>query len=295
MNRTPDTTPLAVIGLGAMGARMARRLIDAGQWVTVYDRTPERAAPLVEAGAAAAPTPRDAAAGADVVISMVTDDAASRAVWDDPARGALGGLRPGAIAIESSTVTPARIAALASAVGERRATLLDAPVAGSRPQAEAGALIHLVGGPAAAFETARPILGLMGQRALHVGPSGSGAAYKLAVNALFAIQVAAFAEVIGLLEGAGLDRAQGIERLAGLPITSPAVAGVAQLIAAERFEPQFPIALVAKDLRYARDTLEADGRDAPLSEAAAAIYRRACHRGLGGLNIAGVARLFAPG
>ncbi|MEM7786339.1 MAG: NAD(P)-dependent oxidoreductase [Bacteroidota bacterium] len=195
---------VSILGLGAMGARMAARLLAAGHAVNVWNRTPERAAPLVDAGARLGASPRDAASGAEVVISMVTDDAAARAVWTGP-EGAVFGLGPGAVAVESSTLTPAAVAELAEAVTEAGAVFLDAPVAGSRPQAEAGALVYLVGGDAQAVERVRPLFDVLGGAVHHVGPTGQGAAVKLAVNALFATQVAAVAELLAMLQASGVD------------------------------------------------------------------------------------------
>ena len=140
-----------------------------------------------------------AAAGADVVFTMVTDDAAARQVWLDEAAGALHGLKPGAIAIESSTVTPAFVRELAARVAAREARFLDAPVAGSRPQAEAGQLVFMVGGEAGTIAAARPLLEVLGARVIPVGTAGQGAVLKLAVNTLFAAQLASLAELLGFL------------------------------------------------------------------------------------------------
>ncbi len=288
-----ETPRVALLGLGAMGARMARRLLDAGFDLTVYNRSAEPVAALVSAGAARAESPRAAAAAADVVLSMVTDDAASRSVWDAPETGVLAGLKRGALAIESSTVTPKRIAELDARVRAGGAALLDAPVAGSRPQADAGALIHLVGGRSADIERARPIFEALGQRVMHFGPVGAGATAKLAVNALFAVQVAAFAEVVELMTRGGLDRQTSIEQLSAMPITSPAIAGIARLMAADAHAPLFPIDLVAKDLRYARATALEQGGPASLVTAAGHVFESARSAGLGASNISGVARLHA--
>src|SRR5919108_6149471 len=128
-----------------MGARMAARLAQAGHPLVVWNRNRTRAEPLASLGASIADTPRDAAAGTDVVIAIVADDSASRAVWLGDA-GALAGARPGAVRIESSTLTPAWIRELATAAAEHGCDFLDAPVTGSRTQAEAGELLFLVGG-----------------------------------------------------------------------------------------------------------------------------------------------------
>ncbi len=283
---TNDT--IAVLGLGAMGSRMARRLIDAGYSVRGYNRSAPARDALAAAGAACFDTPRRAAAGAGVVISMVTDDEAARAVWLDPDAGALGALTAGTVAIESSTVTPSWVRALAEQVSATGAVLLDAPVAGSRPQAEAGQLIYLVGGAADALAQVRPILEVMGSTVHHAGGTGAGAVVKLIVNALFGVQIAALSELLGLAQSAGIAPADAVALLRELPVTSPAVAGAGSLIAAGQFAPMFPIDLVEKDLRYAVATAPA----APVTEATRAAYDAARSAGLGGLNIAAIAKLY---
>ena len=285
-------THIAVLGLGAMGARMATRLIAAGHDVCVYNRTAERAAPLQQLGARIARSPRDAAEQADIVIAMVTDDAASRALWLDKETGALAALGTGALAIESSTLTPAWVSDLAAAAAARGVGFLDAPVAGSRPQAEAGQLIYLVGGAAPDLERAKPVLAVLGGAIHHVGPVGQGTAMKLAVNAFFGVQVAAMGEVLGLLRRAGVATDAAAEILGALPVTSPALKGIAGLMAARNFAPLFPIDLVAKDFHYIAAAAQAAGADLPVAAAAGDVFTRAKDAGLGGDNIAGVVQLF---
>ena len=286
---------VTILGLGAMGSRMAQRLAAAGQTVTVCNRTAGRAARLSELGVEVAATPRQAAEGADIVIAMLSDDDASRAVWTDPETGALAGLASGAIAIESSTLTPGWVRDLFGLVDERGATFLDAPVAGSRPQAEAGQLIYLVGGDDETLARARPVLEAMGGAIHHVGPVSHGAVLKLAVNALFGIQAAALGELIGFLEASGLDAAKAIGLLGDTPVMSPAARGIAGLMLAGSFAPMFPIDLVAKDFRYAVAAASAAGADLPLAGSTEEVFRAAVKRGLGGDNIAGVVRLYLNG
>lgn len=278
---------VSILGLGAMGARMAARLLDAGHTLTVWNRTSARADALAARGARPAATPRDAAAGAELVIACVTDDAASHAVWHGP-DGALAGLGRGAIAVESSTLTVGSVNRLAEAVADAGAAFLDAPVAGSRPQAEGGTLVYLVGGDARTLDRARPVLGAMGGAVHHVGPTGHGAAMKLAVNALFAIQVAAVGEWFAALRAAGLDRDRIVDVLSAVPVTSPAAAGALGAIARGAFDPLFPIDLVEKDLGYAVELAE----EAPSTAAARALFARAQAEGLGDRNITAVATLF---
>jgi 3-hydroxyisobutyrate dehydrogenase len=282
---------IAFLGLGAMGRRMATRLVEAGHDVVVWSRSgvPAEAPALHERGVK---SPRAAADGADVVIAMVTDDEASRAVWEDPEHGALLGLRTGAIAIESSTLTPAWVRTLAEHVRAAGAEWLDAPVMGSRPQAEAGALVHLVGGEAAAVERARPVLEAIGSAVLHVGPTPAGAMTKLIANALFGVQVAVLAELLGLASKAGLDGATMVEALGRLPVTSPAAKAAAMGMLADRFEPMFPTSLVAKDLRYTVETAKAADAPLPVVDGVKALFEDAIARELGGENLTAVAKLY---
>lgn len=281
---------IAFLGLGAMGVRMARRLIDAGHTLVVYNRTAARAAPLTEVGATVADTPAEAVADADVVITMLTDDAAARSVWLDPTHGIITRIRPSAVALECSTVTPAWIQTLAEAIGGQ--SLLDAPVAGSRPQAEAGQLIFLVGGEAETLERARSLVEVMGSAIHHIGPTGAGAWMKLAVNSLFGVQVAVVAELLGMLKKAGLTPERSMEVLGALPVTSPAVMGVGGLMVAGRHAPLFPIDLVEKDFGYAIDAARSVDSRLPTVEATRQSYIDAQAAGHGGDNLSGVSKLF---
>lgn len=276
----------AVLGLGAMGARMARRLVDAGVETAVWNRTAAAAAPF-EGQARIAASPAEAAEGADVVIAMVRDDEASRAVWTGPRTGAFAALRPGAVAVESSTLTVGFVRDLAGLAAGRGLGFLDAPVVGSRPQAEAGALIHLVGGEAAELARVEPVLAKLGAARLHIGPAGQGAAVKLLVNTLFGVQVAALAELIDLARAMGLDPGAAFAALGETPVASPAAKGAIGLMLAGRDDPLFPIDLVDKDLGYAM----AAGASGPIVAAVAAVFARAKASGLGDRNITAVHRL----
>lgn len=283
---------VAVLGTGAMGSRMAKRLLKAGYQTVVYNRTAARARTLADDGATVAATPREAAALADAVLAMVSDDTASRAMWLDDRDGAAAGLRRDALAIESSTLTPAWIGELGATLGARGARFLDAPVVGSRPQADAGALIYLVGGAADHVAAARDLLAAMGGAVHHVGPTGSATVVKLAVNALFACQAAALAEVLGVVRRAGLDVKDTMKVLATLPITSPAMQGVGAQIADRSFAPLFPVSLVEKDLRYVLALARAVDAAAPSCQTVHDLFARANASGHGGDNISGIAQMF---
>ncbi|MEM7678870.1 MAG: NAD(P)-dependent oxidoreductase, partial [Myxococcota bacterium] len=263
-----------------------------GHDVTVYNRTPARTEPLVAANARAASSPREAVAQADVVFSILTDDSAAETVWLDETTGALQGLRASTIAVECSTVTPAWIQRLGAAADERQVTLLDAPVIGSRPQAEAGQLIFVVGGPASATETILPLLKAMGGAVHHAGQRSAGSWMKLAVNSLFGAQIAVLAELLGMLKKAGITPDQAMSMLSKLPVTSPAAAGVGSLIATQNYAPMFPIDLVEKDFRYALDAAASVDSSLPAVSAVQRVYAKAQEKGHGNENISAVAALY---
>ncbi len=284
------TKTIAVLGLGAMGSRITQRLLEAHYPVVVYNRTPNKAQSLVNQGATLAITPRAAAEQADVVPSLVTDCAASEQIWLNPETGAVQGLQPGAIAIESSTLTIDWTQHLAQAIAARGAHFLDAPVVGSRPQAEAGQLIYLVGGDENLLTQVKDILLSAGKAVHHVGPISQGIAMKLAVNTLFSLQVAGLAELLEMLKQSGLSPENAMACLGELPITSPAMQGAGTLMTLNKHQSLFPIQLVEKDLRYG---IQAAGKDAaPISSAVLALYQEAIAQGYGDSNITGITQLF---
>jgi 3-hydroxyisobutyrate dehydrogenase len=286
---------VAVLGLGAMGARMSARLVAAGVETHVYNRSPQAARALASAGAHAADSPRAAAERADVVIAVVSDDEASRAVWLSEKGGALHGLRRGAVAVESSTLSPAWVRQLAAAVERREAPFLDAPVVGSRPQAEAGDLRFLVGGSTSALRSVRPVLERLGSAVHHVGPVGSGATMKLVVNALLGVEAAALAEALSLAERAGVDAAVAADVLGATPVASPAMKRFAGLIRSGDFAPNFPLRLAEKDLRYAERLALESGVRLETVRVAHALASRAVASGLGDLDLAALGRVLEDG
>ena len=285
---------IAFLGLGAMGARMAANLIRSGHQVTVWNRTSAAAEPLVAVGARQAATPKEAAVGADFVMAMVRDDAASRQIWLDPHTGALAGMSAGAMAIESSTLTPHWVQALGQQMTVRGLGFLEAPVSGSRPQAEAGQLIYLIGGEKQLLERAKPILMATGSAIHHVGALGHGALTKLATNALLGIQVTALAEIIGLLQHNGADVPTVLGAIAGTSVWAPVANYLASSMVNDHFAPQFPIGLLEKDFGYA---IQAAGAVelAPTMTAAHYIFQQAIAQGLGEQNMTGVVTLFKAG
>lgn len=285
-------TKITVLGMGAMGSRMAMSLIKAEHEVTVWNRSPEKADKVVNAGAKFAQTPRAAVKNAELVISMVRDDKASQQVWLDPDTGAMAGLSKDAVAIESSTLTLTWTQELAKEFRANNIAFVDAPVAGTRPQAESARLIYFVGGDRAVFTKVEPMLKAMGSEIHYVGISGSGMAIKLGVNSLFAIQVAACGELIGLIDKCGLDKAQAVDILASTPVCSPAAKMAATAMIAGKFAPLFPIELVEKDLNYAVKTAQSNNAALYLVEATQQIFAQAITQGYGDDNITSVVQLY---
>lgn len=287
------TKKIAILGLGAMGSRIAQNLLNANHPVVVYNRTVEKVKPLLNRGAVYATTPKAAAEQADVVISMVTDNDGSRSIWLDPETGAAMGMNQDSMAIESSTLTVDWTRELAAEISSRGAAFLDAPVVGSRPQAEAGKLICLVGGEAETLAQAQSVLLSAGASTIHhVGSVGQGMAMKLAVNALFGIQVAALAEIIGMLTKDGITREKAMACLGELPVISPAAKGAGSLMLMKNHAPMFPIELVEKDFRYLIQTAQAFDASTPASTAIHDVYHQAIAKGYGNDNITGVVQLF---
>jgi 3-hydroxyisobutyrate dehydrogenase-like beta-hydroxyacid dehydrogenase len=246
------TTTLGFVGLGAMGGRMARRLLDAGFALHGYNRTPAKAADLVAAGMTLAASPREVAERAEAVFTMVTDDAALEAVTRGP-RGIVAGLRPGAILIEMSTVSPAVIHRLAGDVAARGGALLDAPVSGSPATLEAGQLSFMVGGDPAMLERARPFLAAIGPTVTHVGAVGLAKSMKIAVNQGLAVQMLSFAESVLLAEKAGIARERAVEVLLKSVVASPMVKYRGPFVLGMPAEGWFDVDMIQKDLRLALD------------------------------------------
>lgn len=275
------------LGLGLMGSRMAHRILAAGYPLTVYNRDARKMAPLVTAGATSAPSPRQAARGAQIVISMVADDAAAREIWLGD-QGALAGAEPGTVLLECSTVTPTWIQDLADHAKRAHCQLLDAPVTGSRDQAAAGELTFLVGGPADALQSIVSVLRTMGRTILAVGANGSGARLKLINNFVCGVEIAALAEAIALIERSGLDRNQAITILTAGASGSPLVKTVASRIMAGDYTPNFLLRLMAKDLAYAELEARQAGLELTTARTALAMFQRGVEHGLGEQDIAAV-------
>jgi 3-hydroxyisobutyrate dehydrogenase/2-hydroxy-3-oxopropionate reductase len=247
-------TAVAFLGLGLMGEPMARRLLDAGHELVVWNRSAGKATSLEEAGARVAPTPREAAAGSEVVVTMLADPPALAAVTEGP-DGVAAGVEDGATVLEMSTVGPAAVHRLREALPEGVA-LVDAPVLGSTPQAADGSLQVFVGGAPADVERWLPILETFGSPT-HVGPVGAGAAAKLVVNSTLGGTLALLGEALALAGGLGLDRDTALDVLARSPLGGQVERRRPALESGD-FPLRFRLRLASKDL----DLVEAAAGDA---------------------------------
>src|SRR5438105_6292043 len=272
---------IAFIGLGAMGSRMARRLLDAGHELTVWNRTSGKAEPLRAAGARVAATPAEAAGGAELTITMVRDATALEAVTSGP-HGLLAGLGSGALLVEMSTVGQPPLKQLAQRLPDG-AGLIDAPVLGSVSEAEQGTLRIFVGGEAALAERARPMLEILGDP-VHVGDLCSGAAAKLVANSTLFAVLCGLGEAIALGDCLGLERDAIFAVLGSTPLAAQAERRRAA-IEAHGYPPRFPLALARKDADLIHEAGVADrSRDLRLAEAARSWLAEADEQGWGALD-----------
>jgi 3-hydroxyisobutyrate dehydrogenase-like beta-hydroxyacid dehydrogenase len=261
---------IGFIGLGLMGRPMAANLLKAGFPVVVWNRTPGKSGDLAAGGAKIAASAREAAAAADVLITIVSDPAALESVlWGE---GALGAMRRGTVLVDSSTVSPALERRIASACAERGVESLDAPVTGGTWGAEKGELVFMVGGEAATLARVEPVLGAMGKKWFHLGPHGAGQTIKLAMNLLLALEVQALAEALALVSGAGIPP----ENLIGVMQASMARAPVldikAPMILKQDYTPSFPLRLMHKDLGLTLELANQIGVPLPACAAAREVY-----------------------
>ena len=278
---------LALIGTGMMGERMGRRLLDAGHELAVYNRTAARTAALAAAGAAVAATPREAAAGAEVVVTMLADPDAVRALAYG-ADGLLAGMAGGALWIDLSTVSPDESREYAAAARERGLRMIDAPVSGSLTAADKGKLVFLAGGAAEDVASARPVFSALGRDHVHLGPSGAGSAGKLAVNVFLLAAMAAAAEAMRLGTSEGVDPAALLDGLTRTEIVPAWAAGKLERLREGDLRPAFTLALADKDLRLIEQTAAGSGLELPLLDAVRGLYAAAVAAGRGDLDFSAV-------
>jgi 3-hydroxyisobutyrate dehydrogenase len=276
---------VAFCGLGLMGAGMAGSLLRAGHELSVWNRSPDKARALVEAGATLAATPREAVQGAEAAFAMVADDDASRAIWLGKT-GMLDRLEPGALAIECSTLSHAWVMELSSSATQKGLVYLDCPVTGLPEAAAEGQLTLLVGGRREVMARANPFLVPLSRKILRFGSVGAGTAYKLIVNLLGAVEIAATAEAIETAKRAGLDLEQVASALAEGAAGSFHVGRQARIMALEAHSENlaFTTDLRRKDTRYGVALSHDLGVASALGDLALAQFDRTSDLGFGAEN-----------
>jgi 3-hydroxyisobutyrate dehydrogenase len=279
---------VAFLGLGIMGRPMAANLARAGHELTVWNRTAAKAESFAEEhGAAAAPTPADAARGAEALVTMVVDVPEVESVLFGE-RGAAEALDRGALAIDMSTIAPRASRAIGERLAQQGVEFLDAPVTGSRPRAEDGTLTIMIGGTEQTFERGRPLFEAMGERVVRIGESGHGSMAKVVANTVTAINAAALAEALTMARAAELDLDAWLE------VARPGSSGSTMMELKARpmiegdFEPLFKLEQMLKDVRHCLDEARSLGIELRLAEIAEKLYAEAADAGHGGEDFAAV-------
>lgn len=268
---------IGFIGMGHMGSHMAPRLIHAGYHLTVYDRTREKAQAI--AGATVAETPEEAAAHSDVVISIVTNDAALEEVMLGP-NGALTGTHAGSVIIDMSTVSPRTSRHLFQEARAKGVAMIDAAVSGSVPQVEQGSLLIFVGGEHETYQQCQPILDVLGQSSFYMGPSGMGTTMKLVVNTLLGLGMQAMAEAIALGEKAGLEKSLLLDVLGQTAVLTPGQKSKLANVKREQYPTQFALSLQHKDLGLILSEADEVSVSMPTTAVALQMYTAALAKGM---------------
>ncbi len=282
---------IAFLGAGHMAHGMIGRLLGAGVAVTVYNRTVEKVRPLEALGARAASSPREAARGADVVFSSLSDDTASRWAWTGPEGVLSGEVSDRLIAIECSTLSHGWVLELNGAVRSRGLRYIDCPVAGRPYAAASGQLVIFAGAEAPDLEEVRPLLAPLSKEIFHFGPAGSGTAFKLIYNLMGATQIAALAEGLAAAEAAGIDLVSAARAFSTGATGSPHVVRHAAFMAENKHEdpPAFTARGRLKDSTYGVQLAESLGCQAVLGRATVALFQQMAESGLA---LAADSRLF---
>lgn len=265
------TVNVGWIGLGLIGKPMARRLLNAGYPLTVWNRTQARADDLVHAGARWAPNPREAASAADVLFTCVSDPPALESVlWGPDA--AFAGLRAGSVLVDCSTISPALARRVAAEAASHGVEFLEAPITGGTWGAEKGELVFMVGGEAATLNRVQPVLAHLGKKIVHSGPHGAAQSVKLAINLIYAIEVQALAEALALVSGAGIGSEKLLEVFNSSMGRAPILDIKTPMMLSGNYAPSFPLRLMHKDLGLALELSGQLGVPLPATAAARETY-----------------------
>jgi len=261
---------LGFIGLGIMGSRLVQRLHAAGWNIQAWNRSPEPARQLREAGVPIAASLVDLVADSDVVLSSLSNDAAVHSVYSDSA-GVFSSAKPGTIILEMSTISPQLSHLLHTEASSLGVRLLDMAISGSAPAVEAGTVTLLAGGDQNTFEQCTPIYASIAKQWFLMGGGSSGVQMKLVVNLMLAIGMQAIAEAVSLGEHLHLDKAVLLDVLSKTTVVPPALVGKLKKIETDDYSPQFPLRLMSKDMDLIMETARAVGADLPAGCAAKSV------------------------
>lgn len=282
---------IGFIGLGTMGAPMASNLLKQNYDVTVYNRTESKCRPLAEQGASMAETPREAAEGMDVVITMVSNDSSVRDVYYGD-QGVLAALSAGMTVIDCSTISPDLVKEIAAEVSTRQASFLDAPVTGSKPAAIDGTLVFMVGGNPAVIEAQMDVFDTLGKKVIPMGPNGSGAVAKLAHNTVVGINNVALAEGFAIAAKSGIPADNFLELVQLGSAGSKAAELKGRKIIEGDFSNQFSLALMLKDLKLASSLTDGIGMPSPMLNLAKSLFQAGAAEGFGEEDLSSVVKCY---
>lgn len=278
------------IGLGIMGSGMARNLLRHNVELIVHNRTPEKAEPFLEQGAQWADTPRDVAP-ANVVFTMLAHPEAVQSMALG-AEGFLNNMQPGSLWVDCSTVHPRFSREMSQASSQRDLRFIDAPVAGTKPQAEGAQLVFFVGGRSEDLSTCRPYLDMMGRNVVHVGDQGMGVSIKVVINSLLASSLATFAECVALGQSLGLSEEMLFNVLIGGAVTAPFLANKRDKMTTGDYSAQFPLRWMHKDLQMFLEAAGDTNVTVPLATATKDVYQAAIQDGLGEVDFSAIYRFY---
>jgi 3-hydroxyisobutyrate dehydrogenase len=282
---------IGFIGLGIMGRPMAINLLKAGFTLTVYNRTAAKCRPLVDAGATAVSSPREAAESSDVVITIVSDTPDVGAVLFGE-EGIWDGLKEGKVVIDMSSISPAATQRYAARLRDKQVQMLDAPVTGGEKGAIERTLTIMVGGNKEVFDRCVPIFDAMGKTIVYAGESGSGQKTKLVNQILCAQHIVAMSDGLRFARQSGLDMETTLKVVSGGAAASWMLSNLAPRILQNDFAPGFTIKLQQKDLRLVREALQEMGGTYPAAELAYTLFTEAVAKGLGEQGTQGFINLF---
>jgi 3-hydroxyisobutyrate dehydrogenase len=288
-----DRETVALLGTGGMGAAMGRRLLAAGLGVRAWNRTPERARPLADAGATVASSPAEAVRGAGIALTMLADGPAVEAVMTGP-DGALAGLDEGALWIQASTIGVHETEGLQRLAAQQGVVFVDAPVLGTRQPAEEGRLTVLASGPDQARDRCAPVFDAIGNRTLWVGPAGNGTKLKLVANTWLNGLLAGLAETIAMARAIGVDPALFLDAIEGGPMGSAYARLKGNLMISGEYPASFPVTLALKDVRLALEAAAEQGLDLEVVRTIAGLYETAIRLDHGGDDMAAIYEATRP-